>query len=80
MGIFPLHPPSPTTNVSPINMILSFNSGSLGSFDPLVVPQLEDVDKYGASLPLPLVEISYQEIQSTSTGPDSDSPQDVKFD
>jgi hypothetical protein len=31
MGTFPLPPPPPTTNISPINMISSFTSGSLGS-------------------------------------------------
>jgi hypothetical protein len=75
--------PSPTIshcNIAPINMISSFTSGSLGSFDPWVVPHPEDVDSYGASMPLTLVDISYQVIQSTSVGPDLDSPQDVESD
>jgi hypothetical protein len=38
MGIFPLPPPSPTATITPINMISSSTSGSLGSFDPWVVP------------------------------------------
>jgi hypothetical protein len=57
MGIFPLPPPSPTTNITPINMISSFTSGSLGSFDPWVVPHPEDVESYGASMPLTMVDI-----------------------
>jgi hypothetical protein len=66
MGIFPLPTPD-TTHIAPINMILSFTSGSLGSFDPWVVPPLEDVDKYGSSIPLTIVEIPNPTIPSTST-------------
>jgi hypothetical protein len=45
--------PSPTTsfyNFSLINMISSFTSGSLGSFDPWVVPHPKEVESYGASM------------------------------
>jgi hypothetical protein len=45
-----------------------------------VVPHPEDVDSYGASMPLTLVDISYQVIQSTSVCSDLDSPQDVESD
>jgi hypothetical protein len=41
MGTFTLPPPPPSSNVAPINMISSFTSGSLGSFDPWVVPHPE---------------------------------------
>jgi hypothetical protein len=67
MGIFPLPPPSPTAIISPINMISSSTSGSLGSFDPWVVPHPEDVDSYGASMPLTAVDIVDPTIPSTST-------------
>jgi hypothetical protein len=66
MGIFPLPPPSPTAHIAPINMISSFTSGSLGSFDPWVVPHPEDVDSYGASMPLTMVKIVDPTIPSTS--------------
>jgi hypothetical protein len=38
-------------------MISSSTSGSLRSFDPWVVPHPEDVDSYGASMPLTVVDI-----------------------
>jgi hypothetical protein len=57
MGIFPLPPPFPTDNVDPINMISLFTSGSFESFDPWVVPRLEDVESYGASMPLIAIDI-----------------------
>jgi hypothetical protein len=66
MGIFPLLALD-TTYVAPINMILSFTSGSLRSFDPWVVPPLEDVDKYGASIPLTIVELVDMKIPSASS-------------
>jgi hypothetical protein len=46
MGIFPLPPPYPTAIITPINMIYSFTSGSLGSVDPWVVPCYEDVESF----------------------------------
>jgi hypothetical protein len=78
MGIFPLPPPSPTATITHIKMISSFTKGYLGYFDPWVVPHSEDVDSYGASMPLTLLDISYQVMYSTSTGYDLDSPQDVE--
>jgi hypothetical protein len=57
MEIFTLPPPSPMTNITPINTISSFTSGSLGYVDPWVVPHPNDVDSYGSSLPPTMVEI-----------------------
>jgi hypothetical protein len=65
MGIFPLPAPD-TTHIAPMNMISSFTSRSLGSFDPWVVPHLEDVDSYGASMPLTTGRYCRSEIPSTS--------------
>jgi len=45
---------------------LSVTNRSLGSFDPWVVPRLEDVDSYGASMPLTTIEILNQTIPSAS--------------
>jgi hypothetical protein len=61
-GTFPLlH----FTNISPINMISSFTSGSIESLDSSMVPHLEEVEFYGVHMLLTLVFISYQVIQST---------------
>jgi hypothetical protein len=59
MGIFPLPAPD-TTHITPINMIFSSTSGSLGSVDPWVVPHPEDVD---SSYP---THLSHPTIPSTS--------------
>jgi hypothetical protein len=56
MGIPPLPAPD-TTHISHINMIFSSTSGSLGSFDPWVVPHPEDVDLYGVSMLCIMVDI-----------------------
>jgi hypothetical protein len=66
MGIFPLPPLYPTTNVAPLNMFSSFTSGSLGFVDTWVVPHPKEVESYGASLPLTPVEIVDLTIESTS--------------
>jgi hypothetical protein len=66
MGIFLLLPPSPTANITPIKMILLFTSGSLDSFDPWVVPRSKDVDSYGASILLTVVDIVDPSIPSVS--------------
>jgi hypothetical protein len=66
MGIFTLPPQPPTTNVSPVNMILSFSSGSLGFVNPWVVPHLKDIESYGASMPLIMVDIFDMKIPSKS--------------
>jgi len=55
MGIFILPLPTPTMNVTPMNMISTFTNGSLRYIDPWVVPCPEDVESYRYSmLPTPL--------------------------
>jgi len=44
-------------NISHVNMISSFTTGSLGSSDPWAVLHLKDVESYGASLPLTTIDI-----------------------
>jgi hypothetical protein len=67
MGIFPLPPPPPTTNTTPINMTSSFyTSGSLESFDPWVVPHLDNVESYRAHVTLLAIEIVNLTISSVS--------------
>jgi len=65
MGIFHLPPPSPTTTISPINMIFVVTNGSLGFVDPWVVAHYEDVESYGESMPLIAIEIVDPKIPST---------------
>jgi hypothetical protein len=48
-------------------MISVVTSGSLGFVDPLVVPHHEDVESYGASIPLTIVCIFDPRIPSIST-------------
>jgi hypothetical protein len=78
VGIFPLTPPPHDANISPIKITSSFTSVSLRPFDPWVVPFIEYVESYEASMPLTLVYISYQEVQSTSTDYVLDSNHDVE--
>jgi hypothetical protein len=65
MGIFPLPPPPPIVNIAHINMILLFDSGSIGFVNPWVVPCPKDVESYGSSMPLTTVEIIDLTIPST---------------
>jgi hypothetical protein len=67
MGIFTLPLPSPTTSITPINMISSFTNGSLECFDPWLVPCPENVESFGASKPPIAVDIIDPTIPSTST-------------
>jgi hypothetical protein len=65
-GTFPLPPPAPSTNISPINMISSFTIGSLMSFDPWVVARPKELESYEPSMPLTMVYILYSKIPSSS--------------
>jgi hypothetical protein len=65
MGIFPLPPPSPTAPITPINIISSYTGGSHGSFDPWVAPHPKDVESYGVSISLTIVDIFNPIIPST---------------
>jgi hypothetical protein len=64
---FPFPPPSSTLVNYLFNMIYLFTNGSLRSSDPWVVPHPEENENYGDSMPLTMVDIFYQVIQSTST-------------
>jgi hypothetical protein len=64
MGIFSLPPPAPIANISAINMISSFTSGSLSFVDPWVIPRFEDVESYGASKLPTMVDIFNPKISS----------------
>jgi hypothetical protein len=63
---FPLPPAPPSTNIALVPMISSFTSGSLGSFNPWVVPHPKDIESYGASMPPTVVDIVDPKIPSTS--------------
>ena len=72
MGTFPI----PIANVPPplvtyINMILTSVGKIPDSYDPWIVPSLEECLRYADQMPLSLVELDYQDIQSTSPSPHS---------
>jgi len=71
-GIFLLPPPSLTATIAPINMIYVVTSGSLGFVDPLVVPHCEDVESYGESMMLTMVNIFDPKIPSASNDTDQE--------
>jgi hypothetical protein len=79
MGTFPIPPPDvPPPLVASINMISTSVGKILESYDPWIVPSLEECPRYGEHMPLSLVELTYQAIQSTS--PSSHSPFDMSPD
>jgi len=65
MGIFPLPLQSPTAHIAHINIISSYTSGSHGSYDPWVALHPKDVESYGASILLTMVDILNPIIMST---------------
>jgi hypothetical protein len=67
MGTFPIPPPDvPPPLVYSINMISTSIVETHESYDPWIVPILEEFPCYGEQMPLSLVELAYQAIQSTS--------------
>jgi hypothetical protein len=66
MGTFPLPSPPHVTNIATVNMISSFTSVSLGFSNPWVVPHPDNVEYYGASIPLSIADIFYPKIFSAS--------------
>jgi hypothetical protein len=72
MGTFPSPPPDvPPPFVSFINMILTSVGEIPESYDPWIVPSLEECLRYGDQMPLSPVELSYQSIQSEYPSPHS---------
>jgi len=57
IGMSPLPLLSPTENITHVNIIYLFTSGSLGSIEPWVVPCHEDVELSGASMSVIVVDI-----------------------
>ena len=70
MGTVPLPSSPPSMTLTSINMISSFTSQSLWYFDPWVIPRPEEVESYGASIPLTTIDIVSLMISSTSTNID----------
>jgi hypothetical protein len=66
MGTFPLPSPDVSPGVAQINMILTGASISLESYDPWVVSSPTQYETYSDQIPLSLIELDYQAIQSTS--------------
>jgi hypothetical protein len=67
MGTFPIPPPDvPHPFVTSINMISTSIYGTPASYNPWMVPNLNDHLCYGDKMPLSPVESTYQAIQSTT--------------
>jgi hypothetical protein len=67
MGMFPIPPPDISTPfVTSIKMISTTVGEISKSYDPWIVPSSDDFLHYGNQIPLSLVELSYQSIQSTN--------------
>jgi hypothetical protein len=72
MGTFPIPPPDiPTPFVASINMISTTVGEIPESYDHWIVPSSEDCLHYDDIMPLSLVELDYQAIQSTNPSPHS---------
>jgi hypothetical protein len=72
METFPIPPPDvPSLLITSINMISTSVGEIPESYDPWIVPILEECPCYGYQIPLSLVELAYQAIQSTSPSPHS---------
>jgi hypothetical protein len=65
MGTFPLPPPYICPTVAQVNMILTYTSKSLDSYDPWVVPSTYEYKSYDDRMPLSPIEVTCQAIQST---------------
>jgi hypothetical protein len=64
MGTFPIPPPDiPPPFFSSINMISTIVGETPESYDPWIVPVLDNCLRYGDQIPLSLVELAYQTIQ-----------------
>jgi hypothetical protein len=72
MATFPIPPPvGPPPVVSSINMISTSVGEIPKSYNPWIIPSLEECPHYGDQMPLSPVELAYQAIQSTSPSPHS---------
>jgi hypothetical protein len=70
MGTFPIPPPDiPPPFVASINMISTNVGKTPECYDPCIVPSLDEFLDYGDRMPLSLVELAYQAIQSTNPSP-----------
>lgn len=61
---FPFPPPSTCVVLGHIHIVSLIISGSLGSYDPLVMPSSLDIKLYGDKIPLILAKLSYVLIHS----------------
>jgi hypothetical protein len=67
MGTFPIPPPGiPHLFVTSINMISTSVLKNTASYDPWMVPNLNDHIRYGNEMPLSPVESAYQAIKSAT--------------
>jgi hypothetical protein len=67
MGTFPIPPPViPHPYVTLINMISTYVRETPASYDTRIVPNPGDHIRYGDQIPLSLVKLAYQSIQSAT--------------
>ena len=59
LGTFPLPLPNTTILSTPIHMISLITGGSLGSFDPWVVPRPLEIKLYGENMSFSAFKTSY---------------------
>ena len=69
MGIFPSSPPNPPLTV-PINMISAHTS-----YDPWIIPNLDNINSYRTTIPLSPIEKTYVKILSTKPLAETDHNQ-----
>jgi len=63
---FPIPPPKDSSTITRIDMILSVMSQNQSLLDSWIVPEPSDCQRYGDTMPLNEIEITYQYIRSTS--------------
>lgn len=78
MGTFPFSLLDTSKGKTRVCIISSVTSGSLGFYDPWLVPSPIEVDSYGARMPLHAIDTHSLVIQSTSYNPNLGLPLDVE--
>lgn len=76
-GTIHLQPLNTFAILAPIHMISPVMSGSIGFYDPWVVPSSSYIEAYGAEMHLSLVDISYELIHSSFSSTGSSTQPDV---
>ena len=70
LGTFSLPPPNVQTPIANINMI---TSSTISFYDPWIVPSESELDSFEGPMPLSPFELAYQQVQSFSDTPSTES-------